>query len=158
MCDDFRVDTGYEDLLVIGSVKDSDTATWREVLCGAPHEVVIKFLFTGLLEAVDLDSVRVHAAHHTPDGAVLSRGIHCLENAEQTIAVVGIHHILQSVDFTAEFSELFPVVFLVGVEWLDYCRQVGDFEVIFSALAELGNVNIGLHRNLLSYGEGRSGS
>ncbi len=65
---------------------------------------------------MNFSPVGVHAAHDVTDGAVLARRIHGLEDEEQAVAVVGVHHVLQGVDLFAKGFQALAVGCLVGVE------------------------------------------
>src|SRR5438093_1084948 len=54
-----------------------------------------QFLRRRLLERVDLAALRVHAGHHVLDRAVLSRGVHRLEDEQQRPPVVRVEALLQ---------------------------------------------------------------
>jgi hypothetical protein len=54
-----------------------------------PQEVVVQLVGGRGLEAGDLHALRVHAAHHVADGAVLAGGVHRLEHDQQAVHVLG---------------------------------------------------------------------
>src|SRR3954447_4486061 len=86
--EDLRVDAHHEHLLVMRAVEDRDLASRRELLRVAPEEVVVELGGGRPAEAVDDDPLRVHAAHHVPDRAVLAARVERLERDEDAVGVL----------------------------------------------------------------------
>src|SRR5262245_2287053 len=86
--EDLGMDADDQHLLVVGAVEDPDVTALRQPLLVAPEVIVVEILARGNLEAVDLDALRVDAAHHVLDRAVLAGGVHCLEADEHAIVVL----------------------------------------------------------------------
>src|SRR5439155_26114551 len=63
-----RVNTDDENLLVVRAVEDADVTSAGQSGGITPEIVVIELLRTGSLEAVDVDALRVDAAHDVTDG------------------------------------------------------------------------------------------
>src|SRR5436309_14922937 len=57
--DQVRMDADNEYLFVVGAIENPDTPARRQDLGGSPQVVVLQFLGRGLLERVDLGSLRV---------------------------------------------------------------------------------------------------
>ena len=74
-----------EHLFVVGAVEDADLAARRHPLRVAPQVVVVELFGRRDLEAVHGDALRVHAAHHVPDDAVLAGGVETLDDDEQGV-------------------------------------------------------------------------
>ena len=86
--EDLRVDAHDEDVLVVRPVEDRDLAARRQLLRVAPEVVVVELLRRRRPEAVDDDALRVHAAHHVPDRAVLAARVERLEHHEHAVGVL----------------------------------------------------------------------
>ena len=61
----------------------------------APEEMVIQFLCGRRLERIHLATLRIDAAHHVLDGAVLASRVHALQHYEQCPPVAGVETFLQ---------------------------------------------------------------
>src|SRR5512146_1901320 len=85
----------YQCFLVIRAVEDADLAAAGQAGCRAPKVVVIEFLLRWRLEGVHLYSLRIDAGHHVLDGAVLSGGVHRLENKQERPPVLGVEYVLE---------------------------------------------------------------
>ena len=81
-------------LLVIGAVEDADVAALRQVAGGAPEEIVLQLLGARMLVAEHLATLRIDAGHHVPDGAVLARRVHRLEDEQHGVAVGAVEQLL----------------------------------------------------------------
>ena len=79
----------HEHLLVVGAVEDADLAPRRQALGVAPQVVVVELLGRGHLEAVHRHALRVDAAHHVADRAVLAGGVERLQHDEHAPACPG---------------------------------------------------------------------
>ena len=113
--EDLIVDTDDEHFLVVGAVEDADLAASRKASCGTPEVVVVELLGRGLLERVDAHALRIDAAHHVPDGAVLARGVHGLEDDQQPICVLGGEFRLQFGEHLHAVSQRRPGFCLLDV-------------------------------------------
>ena len=92
--EDRRVDPRDEDLLVVRPVVDADPAALRHRLERSPEVVVVAFLGRRRLEAENLATLRVDAAHDVADGAILARGIHRLEHQQDAVGVLCVQPVL----------------------------------------------------------------
>ena len=82
-------------LLVVAAIEDADGAACGKGAVDPPQEVVRQFLGPGDLERCHLHALRIHAAHHVLDRAVLAAGVHRLKHAQQRPFVLGIETIVQ---------------------------------------------------------------
>ena len=78
-----------EHFFVVRAVEDADLAAGGEPLLVAPEVVMPELLARGHLEAADVHSLRVDAAHDVTDRAVLAGGIEPLQAQEQAVGVLG---------------------------------------------------------------------
>jgi hypothetical protein len=78
-----------EHLLVVRAVEDADLAARRQALLIAAQVVLIELARGRDLEALDPDALRIDAAHHVADGAVLPRGIERLEHHDDAVRGLG---------------------------------------------------------------------
>ena len=92
---DFRVNSGDQNLLIIRAVEDSDLSTWRQLLARAPQVIMGQIDGRGHLETIDVDALRVDTRHHVFDRAILARGIHALEDDKQRVALLRKKDILE---------------------------------------------------------------
>src|ERR1700722_2954922 len=76
-----------EHFLVVGTVEYADATAFGQIEGGTPKKVVLQFTRAGSLETEHLATLRVHPRHHVPDDAILSGGIHRLENQEQCVTI-----------------------------------------------------------------------
>ena len=70
----------HQHFLVIGTIKDADAAAFGKAAGGAPEKIVFELFGARLLEAEYLATFRIDPGHDVPDGAILSGGIHPLED------------------------------------------------------------------------------
>jgi hypothetical protein len=91
--------------LVVGAVEDADPAPAGQRALVAPEEVVVEFFGRGLLEGTDGNSLRVKAAHHVLDGAVLARGVQPLEHQQHAERVLGGELVLVLGEHVDAFGE-----------------------------------------------------
>ena len=82
-------------LFVIRAVEDADAAALGKLERRAPQEVVLELGRARLLEAHHVAALRIQAAHHVLDHAVLARGVHALKEEEQGVAVAGVMLVLE---------------------------------------------------------------
>jgi hypothetical protein len=86
--------THHQRLFVVRPVEDADAPALGQRLEVAPHIVVVQLFRRRRLEAVDLDTLRVDAAHHVLDHAVLPRRVHRLQDDQQPALALGVQLIL----------------------------------------------------------------
>jgi hypothetical protein len=56
----------------------------------APQEIVVALLLRGLLEADNVDALRVHRADHMPAGPVLARSVDPLKDDQQAVTAIRV--------------------------------------------------------------------
>src|SRR5262249_4054680 len=71
-----------------------DAAALGKALDVAPQEVVAEIRRRRLLEGGHLTALRIHARHDVLDRAVLTGGVHRLEDEQQRPAVLRVEHLL----------------------------------------------------------------
>ena len=76
------MDPHDQHFLVIRAVEDADPAAFGQDPGVSPEEVVVELLGGGMLEAIDLAALGVHARHDVLDRAVLAGGVHGLEDQQ----------------------------------------------------------------------------
>ena len=74
----------HEHFLVVRPVEDRDVAAAGQPLRVSPQVVMLQFLGRRHLEAAHMDALRVHAAHHVPDRAVLAASVDALQDDQDT--------------------------------------------------------------------------
>ena len=79
-------------------------------------------------KGVDLYPLRVDAAHDVLDRAVFTGGVHGLEDEQETMAILGIHLLLEFVDFFLVFANQGIVVFVVVIDVFHLGLCLGEFE------------------------------
>ena len=79
----------------VRSIEDADPAAFRQVAGRAPKKIMLQLSGAGMLEAEDLNTLRIDPRHHMPDGAVLSCCIHRLEDQQDSMAISRIKQLLQ---------------------------------------------------------------
>ena len=95
----FRVHFADQDFLVIGAVENTNMPAPGHRHRGTPQKVVIEFGFAWALEGSDLDAVWIDTAEYRTDGAILAGCVQGLEDYQQAVAVVGVHHPLPLIYF-----------------------------------------------------------
>src|SRR3984885_13627980 len=83
-----RMHPDDEHLLVVGAVEDADPAPPGQSALVPPEEIVVQLLGGGLFEGTDLHRLRVDAAHHVLDGAVLAGRVESLQHQEHAVRVL----------------------------------------------------------------------
>jgi hypothetical protein len=78
-----------EHLLVMGPVEDADPAPPGQGALVPPEKVVVQLFGGGLFEGMNLHCLRVDAAHHVLDGAVLAGRVEPLQDEEHAIHILG---------------------------------------------------------------------
>ena len=86
--EDLRMNPDDEHFLVMRAVEDPDLAARRQLLRVAPEVVVIELFGGRLSEPLDDDALRIDAAHHMPDRAVLAAGIEGLQHHQNAVRVL----------------------------------------------------------------------
>jgi hypothetical protein len=81
--------TDDEHLLVVGAVEDADPAPPGQGALVTREEVVVQLLGGGLFEGTDPYHLRVDAAHHVLDDAVLAGRVASLQDQEHAVRVLG---------------------------------------------------------------------
>ena len=104
----FRMDPSDEDVLVIGTVEDTDPPVFGQAASGPPEEAMLEFFMSGLFKAEDLAALRVDSGHDAADHAVFATGTHASIDDQQR-SVVG--HMVQPLQ-RAQFIEVFLQLFL----------------------------------------------
>ncbi len=87
-----------------------------------PEEIVLQFLGTRVLEAVNLASLRIDARHDVFDRAVFAGGVHGLEDEEKGVTIVRVEQTLQLPELLDLVREHLAVMRLRFVERLR-CRR-----------------------------------
>jgi hypothetical protein len=105
------VDAQDQHFLVIRAVENGDFAAFGQGVVRAPEEIVFAFLLAGLLETCDVAALRIDAGHDVGDGAVLSGGIHALDDDQQRVAGGGVETLLQF----AQAADVVGQLRLIGV-------------------------------------------
>src|SRR5690606_9277245 len=88
--DQLGMHPGYQHFLVVRTIEYPDPSTLGQVHHAPPEEVVIQLLRSRMLEREHLRALRIHATHHVLDRAVLSRGVHRLEDEQHRPRIIGI--------------------------------------------------------------------
>ena len=83
-----------QDIFIVRAVKDSDCAPARNRIVNAPQKIVRELLGRGRLESRNEAALRVHSGG-MPDGAVFAARVECLQESEQTVALIGIKQMLK---------------------------------------------------------------
>lgn len=78
-----RVNANDDHFLIVRTVKNANAAAFRESLLMPPQIVMVEFLGRRSLKCGHLTALRIDAAHHMFDRAVLSGGVHSLKNDEK---------------------------------------------------------------------------
>ena len=65
----------------------------------SPQKIVVQLFRCRLLERRYLAALRIHAGKDVADGAVLAAGIQSLKHHQQSVALVGVQHVLQLAQF-----------------------------------------------------------
>src|SRR5207248_8093057 len=83
-----RMDADHQHLFVVRPVENADAPASRNLCLVAPQVVVGQLVGGRDFEPADVDALRVHAAHHVADGAVLSGGVHRLQDDEYAMGAL----------------------------------------------------------------------
>ena len=92
------MDTSNENLFVIAPVENADSAPFGQQANRTPKEIVVQLVRGRLFEGNDLAASRIHSAHDGTDRAILTRGIHSLEDEQHGLPIVRIKNLLQLVE------------------------------------------------------------
>jgi hypothetical protein len=76
--------------LVIGPVEYADPSSLWQIARGTPEKIVLQFGGAWMFEAKHLTALRIDTRHDMPDGPVLSRGVHPLQNQQYSMAVTRV--------------------------------------------------------------------
>ena len=120
------MDAHDDDFLVVGAVEDPDLSASRQLLLVTPQVVVVELLAGRDAEPVHDDALRVHAAHHVPDGAVLAAGVQGLQHQQDAVGVLGREARLVVVEHLHARREQALAVLLV-----EHVARVPGIEVAF---------------------------
>src|ERR1700733_489319 len=113
------MDSNYEHVLVIGTIKDANPAALGKTADTAPEKIMLKFLCTWLLEAVNLATLRVDAGHDMTDGPILSGTVHPLKDYQQRVVVGCIVSLLQRAQLLHVFDQELVILLLrlrIGID------------------------------------------
>jgi hypothetical protein len=102
--DDF-VDSGPQDVLVVGAVEDADHAAGRDLLVDSPEEVVAGLEGRGDFELGDVAALGIYAREDVADGAIFACGVHTLEDDEEGLGLAGVEDVLKIRQLAAVFGE-----------------------------------------------------
>ena len=116
--------TNDQNLLIIGSVENADTAALRQILRRAPQKIVLQFRSTRMLEAEHLTALGIDAGHHMTDRAILACRIHRLKNQQHRIAVGCVVQALQFTQLLNMFFKELLILLLRLVNGLHQCRPL----------------------------------
>src|SRR5437764_415746 len=83
-----------QDILVLRAVEDGDHAAWRRLLVIAPEEIMVQLFASRHLKRPDLTSLWIDPFEHTADRTVFPTGIHCLEDDQQALLMLGVEPLL----------------------------------------------------------------
>ena len=107
----------HQHVLVITAVENGNTAPGRQTAVDPPQIIVAQVLRRGLLEIVHDHALGVQSSHDVLDGAVLARGVQCLQQDDESFPAVRIQgvlqnfHLLQVVGSAGSKFRLFAAVF-----------------------------------------------
>src|SRR5688572_12242011 len=110
------MDADDQDLFIVRAIEDADSSALGQAESRTPEEVVIQFGGAGVLEAEDLTALRIDAGEHMTDDAVLTRGVHGLQDEEHRVAVISVVHALQRIELFGVPVQDFAVLRLRGVK------------------------------------------
>ena len=121
----------HQHFLVIRTVEDADVAPLGQAAVDPPEIIVVQLLRRGLLEGVYLHALRVEAAHHVLDGAVLPRGIHGLKDQQQRLPVLSVKAVLQTGHalhvFLQQAAALRLALYPAGIRWVAFFNGEAAF-------------------------------
>ena len=107
--------SGYTPLFLAPQAGVSESPFRRLCRDFGADVVVTEFVARGLLEAGDGDTLRVEAAEHFSNGAVLATRVHGLEYDEQLVAAVGPQEPLEAVEAPGQCGGIAACWFLLRV-------------------------------------------
>jgi len=107
---------------------------------------MVQFLRRGHLKAGNPHALRIDAIEHPPDDAILAAGIHCLQDNQHTVLVLGIEQLLVFLQLIVQLCQVFLGFFLVALIG-GAVRRVELFQLDFL----VGFHTITVHACLLSY-------
>ncbi len=118
MFEDFGVHANDEGFLVVASVENTDAAAQGKAFDATPEEVFFKFFLRRSLEGKHLAALGVYPGHNVLDGAIFTRGVHGLENEDESAFSFGVEAFLemfQDGQFLFEQALRLTLAFLVAV-------------------------------------------
>ena len=139
--EDLGMNTDHQHFLIVGAIEDSDSTPLGQLFACSPEKVVVELFVAWLLERMDRDAMHIHAGHDVANGAIFPCCVHGLEDEQNTVPVVGVHHALQLVDTIPDFRELLSVGLLVFVEVGDLVRHFRETYGFLSGGAEWRGVD-----------------
>ena len=72
----------HQYFFVIGTIENADLPAFGKAARGAPEKIVFQLIDARLFETKNLAPLRINPGHDVPDSAVLTGGVHPLENQE----------------------------------------------------------------------------
>jgi len=105
------MDANDKDFFVVGAVENANVTSFGKAANRTPEEVVAEFQVAWLFEAENLAALRIHPRHDVFDDAILAGGVHCLQNQEQSVAVMSVQKPLQSIELFDVMGQDALVVF-----------------------------------------------
>jgi len=118
-----------EHLLVVGAFEDADPAPPGQSALVPPEKVVVQLLGGGLFKGTDLHPLRVDAAHHVLDGAVLAGRVESLQDQERAVRVLGGEPVLilgEEIDAVGEQAGGLLTGHLAGIARIVICPSICD--------------------------------
>ena len=88
------MDAHHHHLFIIRAVENADVPAGWQADRRAPEEVMVEFVRARRLERVNLAALRIDAAHHVLDDAVLAGCVHALQHYEQRPLVLSVKALL----------------------------------------------------------------
>ena len=132
-----------EHVFVMGAVEHADVAALGQVAHCAPQVVVRELFLARRLEVVNLDGLRVQAAHGVLDGSVLTGGVHGLNHDDDAFGPLGGQLVLK----------LFHALDVLGHQLFDFgafgfvdfrgCGVIGEFERSLAVVAAVTQLHHG---------------
>jgi hypothetical protein len=96
----------------------------------SPEIVMVKFYRIGGLETIYFNAQRIKSRHDVFHGSVLSGRIHCLEDDQHTVLIVGVQLILNLGQFLAAVLQYLLSLLLVEVLALILGREILELDLL----------------------------